>query len=193
MTINLNRAQRRKLKAVAPKPVKKRVMWNLNLEGRQELFTHINHETGETRVFAVTSMQKFAETHRCLEVKRINVKIDQAHIDVIIARRGIETPRLNRLKDEWRDKPILAALMHDGTFLVIDGNHRILKRWQAGIKNVNAYVFTCPFWESFIIDKYLKKEFVGKLVESTEKESAMRDDCVSYIGRTELGEICREG
>lgn len=135
------------------------------LKGRQEIFSFEDYTTGEKMIFAATAMNQFAEQYagQVDTIQTLSIRIDPEHVDIIKTRRGIEQPRLDRMTPEYRDKPIIGAFAQDGSFITVDGNHRFIKRHEAGFKNIRAYCFKYPFWRQFLIHDYLKQEFTNKL------------------------------
>ena len=60
------------------------------------------------------------------------------------------------------DKPGLGIFWPCGHFTLVDGAHRLAALWRAGKREMQAYVFTCPFWEQFTIPEERVKEIVAQ-------------------------------
>lgn len=139
----------------------------IDLLGKHEIFSFEDYETGEKMVFASGIMAEFAENY-CGTIspdllKSLSIKIDPEHVRIVKERRGIEQPRIDRLSLLHIDKPIVGAFARDGSFIIVDGNHRFVKRHQMGFPNIKAFCFCYPFWRQFLIGDMLKPEFTENL------------------------------
>lgn len=76
----------------------------------------------------------------------ITVEIQPHQYRHVIDCNGVEAWKLSRLDLAHRDKPVLFADMGDGTHVLIDGNHRVARRWQDGLRDVAAYLVPRSFW-----------------------------------------------
>lgn len=75
---------------------------------------------------------------------------------------GIEEHRVERLVEPYASIPIIGILWDDGTTLIVDGNHRIVRAYGDGKKELNCILFKHPFWENFLLPDDVSR----KLVES---------------------------
>lgn len=127
--------------------------------------------TGDTLYFGVGAMQRFAKEYggRCSQVMLVRTPVDSNAVAIIGARGGIDQERMDKLPDEALREPIIGIQWDDGTVTIIDGNHRLLKLFQRNVEMVNMYLFTDPFWRSFLQDglsggeHFLKKHYGEKL------------------------------
>lgn len=123
---------------------------------RGEVFTH-RDDDGVYRHFPAKAMFDFAEKHHKelpLVICRRTVEIGEKGYIHIKTNMGIEQARLDRLCEPYLSQPIVGIQWGDlePGFTVIDGNHRTVKLWEAGIKKVELYLFRRVLWEEMLID-----------------------------------------
>jgi hypothetical protein len=104
------------------------------IHGREhECFEH-----SECGFFDITLMREWAKKH--------GVRITVGTADMvphIHESRDYDPERVLELPDEsWKNDPPLAVALNDGTHLLIDGAHRILRRHAEGYKNTDILVLT---------------------------------------------------
>lgn len=63
-----------------------------------------------------------------------------------VANNGTEEWKIDRLDKAHRDAPILIAVMPNGMATIIDGNHRILRRWRDGLRDAQGYLLPFDMW-----------------------------------------------
>lgn len=68
----------------------------------------------------------------------------------IEANHGVEQDHLEKVAGSL-DTIILLVEFTDGSNLVVDGNHRIVKRWREGLRDVKAAIFKPGQWEPFLV------------------------------------------
>lgn len=131
-----------------------------------EIFTHIDEDAGITRHFNATSMARFAEA--AMRLRYIEIPLDAELAEYVRGHRGIEQWKLDRLCEPYLSRPIVAVQFSaDDSVLPIDGNHRIVRRFELGLKTVRAVVFPEGEWERFLLSPEPEVERV--LVELTKR------------------------
>jgi len=75
-----------------------------------------------------------------------SIYILDEHYEHVMANGGVEEWKISRLDESHRDRPVLFAHMDDGTDLLIDGNHRIARRYRDGHRDALAYILPRGFW-----------------------------------------------
>lgn len=125
-----------------------------------EVFTHIDDD-GTVRHFAIGVL-----TRMLLQISAptLWVAIEQEHVDFILANRGVEQEKLDRMTPEYRDKPIIGAVWYDGSVLIIDGHHRYIKRHQAGFTEIEAIPLPPEIWEDYLLDMDTSIEEAKRLI-----------------------------
>lgn len=58
----------------------------------------------------------------------------------VMSNNGVEKPHLDRLTQEYLEHPGILVDWSDGTSTIIDGNHRYVKRWLMGMREMDFWV-----------------------------------------------------
>lgn len=111
----------------------------------EEVFRWTDAKTGDRWLFLVGRIQAVIDAGHTVDGP-ITVEILEHQYQHVIERNGVEAERVARLDPSRRDKPVLFADMGDGTHVLIDGNHRVARRWQDGLRDVEAYLVPHSFW-----------------------------------------------
>lgn len=123
----------------------------LKLHNSQEVFSH-KDDDGILRVFLVGTMLSFIEDYpQCADILHVNAPIDPNYVQWAKKNMGIEQPRLDRLQGPYLSKPCIGIFWPDNKMTIVDGNHRIVKRYESGFDKVNLIIFKYPLWENFIL------------------------------------------
>lgn len=72
--------------------------------------------------------------------------------DLVVNQFGIEESHLPRIDDERLKQPGLGAHFDDMGFVLVDGSHRLVKRYRRGMRTFDVYVTTREVWELCLID-----------------------------------------
>lgn len=117
-----------------------------------EIFTHIDEDTHEVRHFNATAMSAAAEFLVTTgQVDFLTVAIDHEFVDFVKNRRGVEDWKIKRLCEPHLSKPIVGALMRDGSVLTVDGHHRMIRWADAGKETYEIYVFHTDTWQGYLV------------------------------------------
>lgn len=120
-----------------------------------EVFTHIDEETGLVLHVNASAMFRAAEQHlACGEADAITTYIDHEFIQFIVERRGVEQWKIDRLEEPYLSVPALGVWMPDGSVLTVDGHHRLV-RWAA--RGDDTYRIVVFKWET--LWQYLIEDF----------------------------------
>jgi len=113
-----------------------------------ELFSHEDLH-GATRHFNASAMTRAVLANTVTPVFETLALYDDlvAHIEKF---HGVEEPHLANLGSSINN-PIIVVEFPDGDNLVVDGNHRVVKRWRLGLKTVPAAIFKPGQWEPFLV------------------------------------------
>lgn len=130
-----------------------------------EIFSHEDLE-GVTRHFNATAMTR-AVLNATLTPTFSNLALYEDLVNHIKSHHGVEPDHLQHV-DKHIDNPILLVEFADQTNLVVDGNHRIVKRWMLGKMDVDAAIFKPGQWEPFLVtDMHLPREMYANIEETT--------------------------
>lgn len=128
---------------------------DLEINDKDEVFTH-QDDDGTIRHFPAGAMFRFAEKHAITTsmIRCVKVAITQNQVDFIRKNMGIEQERLDRLVEPYLSQPAVAILWggdRGGSVTYIDGNHRIVKLWENGIKEIKTYIYVRQLWEQTLV------------------------------------------
>ncbi len=108
----------------------------------QQIFSHCSLPEGVYRHFDVGCLIRMARTAPPFTYATIAVRLLDEDAARIASCSGIERPHLDRLKTHRLQEPGIMVLMPDGTTILVDGNHRYVRRWQMGLKTMSFVRFT---------------------------------------------------
>lgn len=114
-----------------------------------EIFSHEDTE-GVTRHFNATQMVRAIVNHQINPIMAV-LDLYEDLVRHLIANHGIEEDHLHQIGSTL-DSPILLVEFADGTNLIVDGNHRVVKRWQEGLKTVTAAILKPGVWEPYLVE-----------------------------------------
>jgi hypothetical protein len=128
-----------------------------------EIFTHTDLQ-GVTRHWNTSAMVR-AVFQRKVKPSLVNCPLTEDLIQHIEQNHGVEEPNISQLPDKVLDIPVVLVHFEDGQDLLVDGNHRVVKRWRKGLRNVDALLFQPKDWEPFLltdVGRECKIEEVGQ-------------------------------
>lgn len=118
-----------------------------------EIFSWIDNDTQETLVLNMTALRLALENPEARYQEHFflaEVEIDQVDYDFVLAKRGIEEPRVARLKEPFLSAPGIILVWANGSGSVTaDGNHRLIRRFRDGKRNMEFFFVNQPLWEEF--------------------------------------------
>lgn len=139
-----------------------KVLAQLMQKWPQQVFTHLDDD-GTARTFLVETMLDFVQKYpTCVDLIGGKAPINFEIADYLRRKAGIEQHRVDRLVEPYASIPIIGILWPEGTTLIVDGNHRIVRAYEDGKTELNTVLFKAPFWENFM----LPNDASRKLVES---------------------------
>ncbi len=115
-----------------------------------EVFTHYDPRTGRTRAWNATALYDYAVRFPNL-VERATLDLEPQIVEMCRAKRGVEQWRLDRLCEPYLSLPIVMVELEERTHLMVDGNHRYVRRWEMGYSLINAYIYALGQWEPFLV------------------------------------------
>lgn len=72
--------------------------------------------------------------------------------NMILTQFGVEEAHLARIDDERLAKPGLGVHFEDAGFVLVDGSHRLVKRYRLGMRTMDVWTTVRPVWELCLID-----------------------------------------
>ena len=123
-------------------------MHALNVLPTDQVFSHTDLD-GVQRHFNTSAMVRAILSRQV--VPECGVAPLPEHVVASIrANHGVEEHHLEAV-DANLDSPCIMVEFEDGKSLVVDGNHRIVRRWDKGLRDVSMIVFKPGQWEQFLI------------------------------------------
>ena len=85
------------------------------------------------------------------EFRRITMDLDVGVYDLCMKHRGIEEPKVERIRPIDLRAPGLGVLFEDGSFTIVDGHHRLVRRWRGGVRVMDFWVCPPATWEHCLV------------------------------------------
>jgi hypothetical protein len=115
-----------------------------------QIFTHIDPDTGVETVFAVDRIRYVCEGFGDQLLHNAPIQGDVA--TMITKRRGIEPPRLRRALKTRPWRPLLYLELPDDTVLLADGSHTYVAMWMKGQTTASVYLVPQHIWSSYTVE-----------------------------------------
>lgn len=114
----------------------------------EQVYTFKHEDTGLVQHFAVDQLNKYL---RGIDMQPEPVIIHHHLLQQLINRGGWEKAHLENLPDEAMEVPCTLIAYTDGTHILADGVHRVLKRAMKGHQEFMAYHVPERIWKRFLI------------------------------------------
>lgn len=127
-----------------------------------ETYTVTHSGDGREYTFFTSAMARYATKHNA---PIVDVTISDEAIEAILKGDTIEPAKLRNVTI-FDDRPVTVVIWPDGeSHSLVDGNHRVIRRYMNGIRQVRAWVWNHPGWEQFsIVDPDIDKLY-AKIME----------------------------
>lgn len=138
-----------------------------------QIFSHVDPE-GVHRHFNTSAMTRAVLTRKVAPFTTV-CELNADLISHIERNHGIEAHHLQSIPNENLNTPVLLVRFEDGTSLLVDGNHRVVKRWRAGLTEVSAICFDPGQWEDFLVtdfDRIFTREQVLDILTKPQRTAA---------------------
>lgn len=86
------------------------------------------------------------------EFRRITMDLTEENYGLCMSHRGIEEPKVERLRPKDLREPGYAVLFEDGLFTVVDGHHRMVRRYRGGVRVMDFWITTRPVWQHCLVE-----------------------------------------
>jgi len=118
-----------------------------------QIFTHIDPDTGEDLTIAVTFLRKAcnALVKQGITKHIARTPIERENAMIILKRRGIERPRLRAAYKTKQYQPLMYAELN-GYHLLVDGSHSYLAMYLKRIPEASAFVIPEVVWRDATIE-----------------------------------------
>jgi len=119
------------------------------LPATEQIFTHIDPETGVNTTIAATSLSSHL---RKIGYPIVRVPLTAWDAKVLREKRGIEKHRLARLTVLCTRYPLLILDWLDGhTHLIADGTHSYIWQQAHGYRDAIAWLVPIAIWQPFVV------------------------------------------
>lgn len=85
------------------------------------------------------------------EFRRITMDLTQENYDLCIKHRGIEEPKITNLTPKQLREPGYSVVLGNGLFTIVDGHHRLVRRWRGGVRVMDFWITHRPVWEHCLV------------------------------------------
>lgn len=108
------------------------------------------------------------------EFRRITLDLDEAQYDLCMKHRGIEEDKVAALKPSNLREPGMACLLGPDEFTIVDGHHRLVRRYRGGVRVMDFWVMPEEIWRHALVPYGPEEEaeiakFVPERVDNPEK------------------------
>lgn len=116
--------------------------FRLGVVPSQQIFSHCDPE-GTYRYFDINRLYRIAAENPAV-FPVLSAPIDPAVVEYIREKQGIEAEHVKGMTQSRVMEPGLILQFDDGTYVILDGNHRIVKRHAMGLPEMIFYGFSEP-------------------------------------------------
>ncbi len=86
------------------------------------------------------------------EFQRITMDIGDAEYDLCMKHRGIEEDKVTKLSPADLREPGYAVVFEDGFFTIVDGHHRLVRRYRGGVRVMDFWVCMPEVWRNCLVE-----------------------------------------
>lgn len=110
---------------------------------------------------------------------RITMDITEAEYNLCMVHRGIEEEKVARLRGAQLREPGLGALFDNGSFSIIDGHHRLVRRYRGGIRTMDFYCCASSLWTQCLV--HYPAEYEAMIAETIPPRVEHKTDLFSHV------------
>lgn len=94
-----------------------------------------------------------ARLHKAMprEFRRITIDLTTDEYDLCMKHRGIEEPRVEALTATSLREPGYAVIFDNGLFTIIDGHHRLVRRYRGDVRVMDFWVTHADVWQHCLV------------------------------------------
>lgn len=85
------------------------------------------------------------------QFRRITMDLDEQVYDLCMVHRGVEENKVSALKPSQLREPGYGVLLEDNSFVMVDGHHRLVRRWRGGVRVMDFFVTNKLMWEHCLV------------------------------------------
>jgi hypothetical protein len=153
--------------------------YQIEIEHRRtdQVFSYYHGEPGSASSLGMLHFNAtlLARLHKQMpkEFRRITMDIGQAEYDLCMNNRGIEEPKVERLRAKDLREPGYGVLFDPdpargeghGLFTIVDGHHRVVRRYRGGARTMDFWITHPSVWKECLIeyDPEVEKKLAGAM------------------------------
>lgn len=123
---------------------------------QEVVYTHLDGDTGEETTISIsqlTAMLKLiVDTPGMPGIMFAVIPLEKDMVEHIEKYSGIEPYRIKRIKkDDIPRYPVYIIKLENDTHTVCDGNHRIVKAWRLGFREIRAIIILPELWRQCVL------------------------------------------
>lgn len=86
------------------------------------------------------------------QFRRVTMQLGADEYDLTMQHRGIEEPKVKRLTEAQRDEPGYAVILPNGSYTIVDGHHRLVRRYRDGRRSMEFYFCMRNVWNACLVE-----------------------------------------
>lgn len=118
--------------------------------GVREVFRHVDLD-GLVRHFSIPTLTRMIRT-KPEDWSLSSLPLTKVDVDHVLKNNGVEKERIKAYPLSKLDIPGIACIFPEGSILIVDGSHRLVKRFRRGLKTMEFYMAPENVWKAALID-----------------------------------------
>ena len=92
----------------------------------------------------------------------IDIPLTAEAATTVFGRGGLSAETLRDMHPERLGEPGIGVFMDDGSFLLVDGNHRFFRRYTDGYASMTVHAASAPHWHPATVDVDATKKWLRR-------------------------------
>lgn len=109
------------------------------------------YHTDKMLHFNVSLLSRMHKAIGTKAFRRITMDITEDMYRLCMEHRGIEEPKVEALQGKSLREPGYAVIFDDNDFTIVDGHHRLVRRWRGGVRQMDFWVTPPPVWQQCLV------------------------------------------
>jgi len=118
----------------------------------QQIFTHKEDETGIVRHWHVNTLQEMVKLPRLFRHDKLLTSLAKKQVDFVRNNNGVNDTFLHTISKARLREPGILVMLPDVSYVVVDGNHRMVRRYDTGHLDMLFYTFTLQVAEHALLN-----------------------------------------
>lgn len=113
------------------------------------------------------------------EFRRVTMTIGAPEYDLCMKQRGVEEEKVEKLTPPQLRDPGYAVMFEEGTFSIVDGHHRLVRRYRGGVRVMDFFVTQEAVWTHCLVE--YTEEGESKIAEALPPRTDESEQIASHI------------